>query len=67
MTAASNRTYTYLANDVTMMQGQKLEATEELRVHLSSQDEVHHILAAGKVIQALHAAPLWQFLLLQRE
>jgi 8-oxo-dGTP pyrophosphatase MutT (NUDIX family) len=62
----SNRTYTYLANGVTLMQGQQLEATEELRVHLVSPDEVHRILAAGKIMQALHAAPLWLFLLSQR-
>jgi hypothetical protein len=62
----SNRTYTYLATGVTQMQGQQLEATEELRVHLVSPDEVHRILAAGGIMQALHAAPLWQFLLSQR-
>jgi 8-oxo-dGTP pyrophosphatase MutT (NUDIX family) len=62
----SNRTYTYLANGVTLMQGQQLEATEELRVHLASPDEVHRILDAGGIMQALHAAPLWQFLLSRR-
>jgi 8-oxo-dGTP pyrophosphatase MutT (NUDIX family) len=62
----SNRTYTYLANVVTLMQDQQLEATEDLRVHLASPAEVHRILTAGEIMQALHAAPLWQFLLSRR-
>lgn len=62
----SNRSRTYLANGVGLLQPPQLEATEDLRVHLVSPDEVHRILAAGEVMQALHAAPLWQFLLARR-
>jgi len=57
-----NRTSTYLATGVPRMQEPQLEATEDLRVHLASPDEVHRILAAGEVMQALNAAPLWQYL-----
>ena len=60
----SNRTFTYLANGVVPMQEQRLEETEELRVHLVSLDELRHILATGGIMQALHAAPLLQYLLI---
>jgi hypothetical protein len=49
------------------MQEQQLEATEELRVHLMSPDEIQRILVEGGIMQALHAAPLWQFLFSQRD
>jgi ADP-ribose pyrophosphatase len=62
----SNRSYTYLANGVTLVQEQQLEATEDIRVHLATPDEVRCILAEGGIMQALHAAPLWQFLLSRR-
>ena len=48
------------------MKEPQLEATEELRVHLVESDEVRRILVTGGIMQALHAAPLWQFLLSQR-
>jgi ADP-ribose pyrophosphatase len=63
----SNRTYTYLAKGVTRMQEQQLEATEEFRVHLVKPGEVQRILVTGEIMQALHAAPLWQFLFSQRD
>ena len=59
----SNRTFSYLAAGVALMEQQRLEATEELHVHLVSLDEVRHILASGGVLQALHAAPLLKYLL----
>lgn len=62
--AHSNRTFTYLANGVVPMQEQRLEETEELRVHLVSLEELRHILATGGIMQALHAAPLLQYLLI---
>jgi 8-oxo-dGTP pyrophosphatase MutT (NUDIX family) len=62
----SNRTFTYLANGVVRMQEQRLDETEELRVHLVSLEELPHILATGGIMQALHAAPLLRYLLLVR-
>jgi 8-oxo-dGTP pyrophosphatase MutT (NUDIX family) len=61
----ANRTFTYLAKGVSRMQAPQLEETEELQVHLVSREEVHDILSSGGVMQALHAAPLWQFLFSQ--
>jgi hypothetical protein len=59
----SNRAFTYLARGVALIQPQRLEATEELRVHLVDLEELRRILSAGGVLQALHAAPLFKFLL----
>ena len=63
----TNRTYTYLARGVTRMQEPQLEATEDLRVHLASPEEVEFLLQAGAIMQALHAAPLWQYLLMRQQ
>jgi 8-oxo-dGTP pyrophosphatase MutT (NUDIX family) len=59
----SNRAFTYLARGVALIQPQRLEATEELRVHLVDLEVLRRILSAGGVLQALHAAPLFKFLL----
>jgi len=62
----TNRTFSYLAIGVAPIQEPQLEATEELQVHLVSLDETRHILATGGIMQALHAAPLLQYLLMDR-
>jgi 8-oxo-dGTP pyrophosphatase MutT (NUDIX family) len=58
----ANRAHTFLARGVTRLQDPQPEATEEIHVHLAEPEEVGRILAAGGIVQALHAAPLWQFL-----
>ena len=62
----SNLTHTYLASGVDRVQDPRPEDTEDLRVHLASPDEVRRILDSGGILQALHAAPLWRFLLSRR-
>lgn len=63
----SNRTHTYLAMGATRVQEPHPEPTEELAVRLAGPDEVRRILLAGGIMQALHAAPLWQFLCSRRD
>jgi ADP-ribose pyrophosphatase len=60
-------THTYLARGVTRVQAPQLEATEDLRVHLASPAEVESLLLSGAITQALHAAPLWQYLRMRQE
>jgi 8-oxo-dGTP pyrophosphatase MutT (NUDIX family) len=59
----SNRAFSYLAAGVESMREPRLEATEELQVHLVSLDEMRRILESGEIVQALHAAPLFKYLL----
>ena len=57
----TNFSYTFLATDVEPIGTQHQEATEDIRVHLLTTDEVYEILTSGQIVQALHAAPLWKF------
>lgn len=61
----ANRTYTFLANGVEKVTHQQLESTEEITVHLKSPQEIQNLIQQGEFIQALHAAPLLKFLLLE--
>lgn len=58
----SNISWTFLATDVEPLERQHQEATEDIRVHLLTRDELETILRRGDIIQALHAAPLWKYL-----
>ena len=57
----TNLTHCFVAEDVEPVSEQHLEATEDLTVHLLSQDEVRDLLLTDRVKQALHAAPLWRY------
>jgi 8-oxo-dGTP pyrophosphatase MutT (NUDIX family) len=63
----TNLTHTFLATGVEPLQLPQNEATEELTIHLVPVAEVRRIVMAGEVVQALHAAPLLKFLLLNAE
>jgi len=40
-----------------------LDATEDISVHLVSLEELRSIVLEGKMIQALHAAPVLRYLM----
>lgn len=58
----NNLTYCYLAMGVERLGEQHLDATEDLRVHLFTRDEVLELLRTGGIRQALMAAPLWRYI-----
>lgn len=58
----NNRTYCFVAEGVEAIAGQRLDPTEEIRVHLLSLDEVKKLLHGDRIRQALMAAPLWRYL-----
>lgn len=57
----NNLTHCFLATGVERLGEQHLDATEDLRVHLFTADEVRELLASGAIRQALMAAPLWRY------
>ena len=57
----SNLTYCYLATGVERLGAQRLDATEDIRVHLFTAAEVRELLTGGGIRQALMAAPLWRY------
>ncbi len=59
--AMTNRSHSFLAIGVEPTSSQHLDATEDLSVHLLSQEEVRQLLFTGQITQALQAAPLWKY------
>jgi len=57
----SNYCYSFLARDVVRTSEQRLDATEDLSVHLLSRDYVKELLVSGEILQILHIAPLWRY------
>lgn len=57
----NNWTHCFLATDVERLSDQQTEASEDIRIHLLTRDEVHALLTEGGIIQALMAAPLWRY------
>ncbi len=57
----NNLTYTFLAEDVELIDTQHLEPSEDIQVHLLKESEVMELLVSGELIQALMAAPLWKY------
>ena len=63
----SNSCHSFLATGVRKISGQSLDATEDLSVHLLSQEYVRQLLEEGEIMQILHAAPLWRYFALQKK
>jgi 8-oxo-dGTP pyrophosphatase MutT (NUDIX family) len=57
-----NLTYTFVAQDVELVQPPAPEASEDLRVHLVRVAELAGLLQKGAFIQSLHISALWQYL-----
>lgn len=58
----NNLTYSFLATGVERLGTQHLDPTEDLRVHLFTEEEVLGMLRSGAIRQALMAAPLWRYM-----
>ncbi len=59
----TNLTFCFVAEDVELQAEAAPEQTEDLRVHLISLHDAPRLLAEGNMVQALHVAPLAQYLL----
>ena len=57
----TNRVHTFLAEGVGRVAEQHTEAGEDIRVHLLTADEVRELLDGDRIMQCLHAAPLWRY------
>jgi 8-oxo-dGTP pyrophosphatase MutT (NUDIX family) len=60
----NNLSCTFLAENVEQKGERRLDATEEISVHLVSLDELGAIVLRGEMLQALHAAPVLKYLLM---
>lgn len=59
----NNRVYTFLAVGVEKLEEQHTEASEDIEVHIFSREEVEALLSDDEIMQCLHAAPLWKYML----
>lgn len=59
--AMNNSTYCYLAEGVTQISTQHLEATEDITVHLLDEQQVLELLEKDEIKQALMIAPLYKY------
>ena len=57
----SNLTHCFLAVGVEKISEQLLDVTEELTVHLMSEDEIKSLLENDQIYQALMVAPLYKY------
>ncbi len=57
----SNINYCFLATGLEKVMEPQLEATEDIVVELLDFEQVERLLAQDKIIQAMHAAPLWKY------
>lgn len=58
---STNLTHSFLATGVRKVDGQHLDATEDIEVHLKRPEFVRDLLADNQILQALMAAPLWKY------
>ena len=57
----TNLTHCFLATGVERAGGQHLDRTEDIEVHLLTEEEAFALLAGDKIRQSLMAAPLWKY------
>lgn len=58
---STTKCYHFIAADVKYSQTPELEKTEELKVHLLTEQELIQIMHDGRVAEAVMLAPLWRF------
>ena len=61
-TTMTNITHCFLATNVEKISNQRLDATEDLSVHLLSRQEIVNLLQRNDMIQSLMVAPLLKYL-----
>ena len=60
-TSMNNLSHIFLATGVERVAEQHLDDTEDIAVHLLTEQEVLALLRADRIKQALMAAPLWKY------
>ena len=58
----TNRVHTFLAEGVERVAAQHTEASEDIEVYLMTEAEVRELLDGDRIMQCLHAAPLWRWM-----
>lgn len=62
----NNLSYSFIARGVVKMDCQHLDATEDIKVEILSEEEVWEMLVTDNMKQALMAAPLWKYFAMKK-
>ena len=63
----NNLTYSFVARGVELISGQHLDATEDIKVEILTEEEVRELLIDDGMKQSLMAAPLWKYFALEKK
>ncbi len=63
----NNLSYSFIARGVEKMDTQHLDATEDIKVEILTEEEVREMLVADNMKQALMAAPLWKYFAMKKQ
>lgn len=58
---SNNMCYSFIATGVKKTSDQHLEATEDITVHLLTEEEVHRLMLNGEISQATMLSSLWKY------
>jgi 8-oxo-dGTP pyrophosphatase MutT (NUDIX family) len=58
---AINRCHSFIAKNVEKRGEQQLEITEDIKIHLLSEEEIKTVLNNGLMPEGVMAAPLWKY------
>lgn len=62
----NNLSYSFIAHGVRQISGQHLDATEDVKVEILTEEQVYSMLLNDELKQALMAAPLWKYFALKK-
>ena len=57
----TTKCYHFLATDVDRIQNPKPEQTEEIKIHLLTEQQLKQIMLDGRIAEAVMLAPLWRY------
>lgn len=58
---ATTKCYHFLATDVERIQSPKPEKTEDIKIHLLTEQQLKQIMLDGRIAEAVMLAPLWRY------
>lgn len=62
----TNLTHCFIATEVELLGNQHLDKTEDIQVHVMTQEQVLSLLLNNQIDQSLHAAALWKYFALHK-
>ena len=57
----NNLCYTFIANNIKKGAEQSLDKTEDIKIHLLTEQEVNRLMLDGHIAEAVMLAPLWKY------